>query len=80
MARAMKCNRCGKFYACYDGNIEIKNSELSNGVILTNKDLDNGYWERKSYDLCPDCMRKLEIFIKNDADMVWAIQSEEVQL
>lgn len=80
MARAMKCDRCGKFYAYYDGNIEFKNSELSNGVILINRDLDNGYWERKSYDLCIDCMRKLEKFIKNDADMVWAIQSEEVRL
>ena len=66
MAKARKCDRCGKFYAYYDGNIEFKNSELSNGVILINRDLDNGYWERKSYDLCIDCMKKLEIFIKNE--------------
>ena len=66
MARAMKRDRCGKFYAYYDGNIEFKNSELSNGVILINRDLDNRYWERKSYDLCVDCMRKLEKFIKNE--------------
>ena len=66
MARAMKCDRCGKFYAYYDGNIEFKNSELSNGVILINRDLDNRYWERKSYDLCIDCMRKLELFLKNE--------------
>ena len=66
MARAKKCDRCGKLHEHYDGVKEFKNSEKANGVILIDRDLDNKYWTRKSYDLCPDCMRKLETFIKNE--------------
>lgn len=66
MARAKKCDRCGKFHEHYDGVKEFKNSEKANGVILIDRDLDNKYWSRKSYDFCPDCMRKLEKFIKNE--------------
>ena len=64
MARAKKCDRCGKLHEHYDGVREFKNSEQANGVILIDRDLDNKYWPRKSYDFCPDCMRKLEAFIK----------------
>lgn len=66
MARAKKCDRCGKLHEHYDGNKEFKNSEKANGVIFIDRDLDNKYWYRKSYDFCPDCMRKLEVFIKNE--------------
>lgn len=66
MARAKKCDRCGKLPEHYDGGREFKNSEKANGVILIDRDLDNKYRTRKSYDFCPDCMRKLETFIKNE--------------
>ena len=66
MARAKKCDRRGKLHEHYDGIREFKNSEKANGVILIDRDLDNKYWTRKSYDFCPDCMRKLETFIKNE--------------
>lgn len=66
MARAKKCDRCGKLHEHYDGVKEFKNSEKANGVILIDRDLDNKYLTRKSYDFCPDCMRKLETFIKNE--------------
>ena len=66
MARAKKCDRCGKLHEHYDGIKEFKNSEKANGVILIDRDLDNKYWSRESYDFCPDCMRKLEKFIKNE--------------
>lgn len=58
MARAKKCDRCGKLHEHYDGRREFKNSEQANGVILIDRDLDNKYWTRKTYDFCPDCMRK----------------------
>lgn len=64
MARAKKCDRCGKLHEYYAGIKEFKNSEKSNGVILIDKDLDNKYWTRKSYDFCPDCMRKPQIIRK----------------
>lgn len=67
MARAKKRDRCGKLHEHYDGGREFKNSEKANGVILIDRDLDNKYWSRKSYDFCPDCMKKkLETFIKNE--------------
>lgn len=31
---------------------------------LIDRDLDNKYWNRKSYDLCPECMKELESFLK----------------
>lgn len=63
MARAMKCDRCGRLHEHYDGSKEFKDTERANGVLLLDKDLDKKYWSRKSYDLCPDCMRELEIFL-----------------
>lgn len=64
MARAKKCDRCGKLHEHYDGAKEFKNSEKANGVILIDRDLDNKYWSRKSYDFCPDCMREFEDFLR----------------
>lgn len=58
MARAKKCDRCGKLHEHYDGNKEFKNSEKANGVILIDRDLDNKYWSRKSYDFCPGLYEK----------------------
>lgn len=61
--RAKKCDKCGKLYEHYDGNKEFKNTERANAVFLIDRDLDNKHWSRKTYDLCPDCMKKLEEFL-----------------
>ena len=68
MAVAKKCDRSGNFYEYYAGNTEFKNSEKSNAILFLDYDTKGGYWVNKSYDLCPDCMRKLEAFIKNEKD------------
>ena len=52
--RAKKCDRCGKLYEHYDGTKTFKETEQANAVYLIDRDLDNKYWCRKSYDLCPD--------------------------
>lgn len=70
MARVKKCDRCGKFYEHYDGSKVFNDSEKANGVLFIDRDLDNKYWSRRSYDLCVDCMRKLEAFIKNEEDEI----------
>ena len=62
--RAMKCDRCGKLYEHYDGNEAFKKTEKANAISLIDKDLDKEYYSRKTYDLCPDCMRKFEDFLK----------------
>lgn len=65
---AKKCDRCGKFHEHYDGGKEFKNTERANAVRLIDKDLDNSFWSRKTYDLCPDCMRSLEKFLRKDEE------------
>ena len=66
MARAKKCDRCKKLFEHYDGSKRFKNSEKANAVILIDRDLDNKYWSRDTYDFCDGCMGKLESFIKNE--------------
>lgn len=61
--RAKKCDRCGKLYEHYDGMGEFKQSEKANAFIMIDKDLDNKYFSRKNFDLCPECMKGLENFI-----------------
>ena len=52
--RAMKCDRCGKFYEEHEG-------------MLVDTVLKRKYWrDRKTYDLCPECMKELEDFLNNN--------------
>lgn len=62
--RAMKCDRCCKLYEHYDGGKEFKDGENANGLILFDRDLDGNHRYRMTYDLCPECMKGLEDFIK----------------
>ena len=64
--RAMKCDRCGKFYEFYEGEKIFKETEKANGLMLIDMDLERKHWNRKIYDLCPDCMKKLEDFLNNN--------------
>lgn len=61
--RAKKCDRCDKLYEHYDGGKKFKDNGRANGLLLIDRDLDNKYWGRESYDLCPDCMEKLMKFL-----------------
>lgn len=70
MAIAKKCDRCGKLHEYYNGSNVFNDSEKANGVLFIDRDLDNKYWSRRSYDLCYNCMRKLEAFIKNEEDEI----------
>lgn len=49
----MKCDRCGKIYEEHKGM--TVDTELAR-IYLKN---------RKTYDLCPDCMKELEDFLNN---------------
>lgn len=62
--RAMKCDRCGKLYEYYSGGEAFRDTEKANAIQLVDEDLDDDYWSRKTYDLCPDCMREFEDFLK----------------
>lgn len=65
--RARKCDCCGCFYGHYDGAKKFKDRGKANGVLLIDRDLEEKYWKRDTYDLCPDCMEKLEAFLKCEA-------------
>lgn len=67
--RAKKCDRCGKLFEHYDGAKEFKHTERANAILLIDRDLDNRYCYRKSYDLCPECMKMIEELI-NEKDIL----------
>lgn len=62
--RAMKCDRCGQLYEYYYGDKTFKDTEKANAIKLIDEDWDNKCWYRKTYDLCPDCMREFEDYLK----------------
>lgn len=62
--RAKKCDRCGKLFEHYDGIKEFKNTEKANALLLIDETLIINTGVRKSYDLCPECMKKLEDFLR----------------
>lgn len=61
--KALKCDRCGKLYEYYIGSKSFPKTERANAMYLVDRDLERKHWERKSYDLCLDCMQELEIFL-----------------
>lgn len=61
MAKALKCDRCGKLYEHYEG-IRVQDKGVHYVSLTLNSD---GCWGRK-FDLCPECMTKLVEFMKNE--------------
>lgn len=65
MAMARKCDRCGDYYTPRMGEtvnaIRLMDLKYANGVIDR---------QRKQFDLCPRCVRELELwlYIKEDQD------------
>lgn len=61
MARARKCDRCGKLYETYN----TKNDEKKiNGLMTLNIDDDRRYYSHGIMDLCPECMEEFQRWIK----------------
>ena len=59
--KAMKCDRCGKFYDAY--NYKLNKHEHGNTLSIWNI-TTNAYEEFiKKFDLCKDCMDELEEFL-----------------
>ena len=71
--RAMKCDRCGKLYEYYDGRKLFRNGEKANALFL----MDEKYFSRRSFDLCPECMGEFERFIRGGA--VSIAEKQEVE-
>lgn len=57
MAKARKCDRCGKLYEGYNLKNDINNP---NAIVCINLDEDNKYWSRVARDLCQDCIEEFK--------------------
>lgn len=64
---AKKCDRCGGLYEHYDGKKAFPKSQ-SNSLELRDTDLKEAFWQRDRFDLCEDCMTKLESFLYGGAE------------
>ena len=60
--RARKCDRCGRFYDHYQGEIFEKTGR-ANALRLIDRYENNTFISRNAYDLCPECMKELEEFL-----------------
>lgn len=58
MARAIKCDRCGKLCEAPTSIPDIR-------VVKDMLHLDDQW-----YDLCPECQQKLENFLKGDEELL----------
>lgn len=61
---ARKCDRCGKLYEHYSGIAKFKQDRKANGFILIDRDTDNRYWSRDTFDFCSECMQELLNWLK----------------
>ena len=59
--RARKCDRCNCFYDQYVG--KKANAENANALTFIDRDEANLYWQRRSVDLCPTCMKEIIKFL-----------------
>lgn len=66
---AFKCDRCGSFYDDYEGIHDYRAGGTTNGVNFVRLGhFGQSISERKKYELCPNCMRKLLDFIVEGGD------------
>lgn len=69
---AYRCDRCKEYYIPYEGlNIWGTTGDMVDAMAFSkrlNSHLTGGieFSDRKRYDLCPNCMEKIIIFMKND--------------
>ena len=74
MSIAKKCDRCGKMYDQYN----VKDSEANpNGIRLLNIDGRQQCFSHKLIDLCPDCMKQLQNWLK-DSDMIATLPDNDI--
>lgn len=78
---ARKCDRCGKLYESYKGRYKGRYKGAYNeinGVTLVNIEIDRSRVVSDIYDLCPECMKNLMLFIVDpDAEVIGEIKQEK---
>ena len=66
MACAKKCDRCGKLYEEYNIEDDKKNP---NGIMVLNLDSQRRYFTHNVMDLCPDCMKEFQDWLREVKQM-----------
>lgn len=63
MARAMRCDRCGKYY-----ELTIQGGDLYGDFVRVGlmADKTNSMYKDKTYDLCPRCRKSLNEWINKE--------------
>lgn len=62
MSQALKCDRCGKLYECYDGVEFLQGGNKYRSLFFLGKG------QYKSFDLCEDCMKDAKEWTKRGGD------------
>jgi len=53
---AKKCDRCERFYEPYQPDAALKQSNMLIFAEYYENEYGPGYYERRQFELCPDCM------------------------
>lgn len=53
---AKKCDRCERFYEPYQPDAALKFSNMLIFAVDREDKYGPGYYERRQFELCPDCM------------------------
>lgn len=66
MAQAAKCDRCGQFFEPYDVNRQRCNVKVEglNTIILGSWNKTDGYFSKKTYELCTDCCKEFNEWLE----------------
>lgn len=65
--KAIKCDRCKKYYDPYEPSEATLNS---NKLIFAEGDSIGSYYEVRQFELCPECMREAVQFMQKKWTMV----------
>lgn len=61
---AKKCDKCGKLYELYEGIEGYGNLSDANSVAFVLANDEGEYFCNDAYDLCPECLAKVQAFIE----------------
>lgn len=66
MARAAKCDRCGQLFDLYEVTRQdsVTNVEGLNTLVLGSWNKIDGYFGKKTYELCVDCCREFNEWLE----------------
>lgn len=62
MAKAIKCDRCGKYFDRHNGKHRIEGNDIT-GIAMVESSMMINLMYCQKYDLCDDCIDALQKFM-----------------